>query len=157
MPTSAVYPKKLAAIAGTRQAIYMKAFALSLSAFALFACGTSFGHIQGVTRIEVRDNQNRQLAVIENTQQIADVMQFVNARTGGWKVPWYGVPIPTLIANFYAERTLLGHFGAGVNFFECQRDGGFFSRSADASELLQFEKLVGSKRKRNDFPLTADR
>ena len=126
----------------------MKAFALSLSALVLFACGTSFEHIRGVTRIEVRDNQNRPLALIENSQQIAETMQFVNARSGGWKVPWYGVPVPTLIADFYADKTLLGHFGAGANFFECQRDGGFYSRAATEAELVEFERLLGAKRKR---------
>lgn len=148
MPPSAVYPKILAAVAGTRQAISMKAFALSLSALALFACGTSLEHIRGVTRIEVRDNHDKPLAVIENSGQIAAVMQFVNARSGGWKVPWYGVPVPTLIANFYADKTLLGHFGAGANFFECQREGGFYSLSATAAELGEFERLVGARRKR---------
>lgn len=125
----------------------MKAFALSLSALALFACGTSFEHIRGVTRIEVRDNQNRPLTVIENAQQITEATQFVNARSGGWKVPWYGVPVPTLIANFYADKTLLGHFGAGANFFECQREGGFYSLSATEAELIEFERLIGAKRK----------
>lgn len=125
----------------------MKAFALSLSALALFACSTSFEHIRGVTRIEVRDNQNRPLTVIENAQQITEATQFVNARSGGWKVPWYGVPVPTLIANFYADKTLLGHFGAGANFFECQREGGFYSLSATETELVEFEKLIGAKRK----------
>lgn len=147
MVASAVYPKILAAAAGTQQAMRMKAFALSLSALALFACGTSFEHIRGVTRIEVRDNHDRPLAVIENSGQIAAVMQFVNARSDGWKVPWYGVPVPTLIANFYADKTLLGHFGAGANFFECQREGGFFSLSAMEAELIEFERLVGAKRK----------
>lgn len=126
----------------------MKRFALSCSALALFACGTSFEHIKGVTRIEVRDNQDRPLAVIDNAQKIGEIMQFVNARTDGWKVPWYGVPVPTLIANFYADKTLLGHFGAGANFFECQRSGGFYSLSATETELGEFERLVGSKRKR---------
>lgn len=124
----------------------MRAFALSFCALALCACGTSFEHIRGVTRIEVRNNQNRPLAVIENAQQITETMQFVNARSGGWKVPWYGVPVPTLIANFYADKTLLGHFGAGVNFFECQRAGGFYSRSATNMELGEFERLLGAKR-----------
>lgn len=126
----------------------MKRFALGFSALALFACGTSFEHIKGVTRIEVRDNQNRQRAVIDNAQKIVEIMQFVNARTDGWKVPWYGVPVPTLIANFYADKSLLAHFGAGANFFECQREGGFYSRGATEAELTEFERLIGSKRQR---------
>ncbi len=126
----------------------MKRFALSFSALALFACGTSFEHIRSVTRIEVRDNHDKPLAVIENSGQIGEVMQFVNARSDGWKVPWYGVPVPTLIANFYADKTLLGHFGAGANFFECQREGGFYSLTTTEAELSEFERLVGAKRRR---------
>ncbi|MFO1471739.1 MAG: hypothetical protein U1F27_11960 [Turneriella sp.] len=56
--------------------------------------------------------------------------------------------MPTLIANFYADKPLLRHFGAGANFFECQREGGFYSRAATEVELGEFERLVGAKKQR---------
>lgn len=125
----------------------VKAIVVLMSTLAFFSCGTSFEQIRGVTRIEIRDNQNRSLRTITEPLQVNQVMQFINARSTQWKVPWAGVPVPTLIADYYQGTEFAGHFGAGANFFECQRAGGFYSRLASEEELQAFETLVGAKRK----------
>jgi hypothetical protein len=95
-----------------------------------------------VTRIDVRTNLDVPITTITDQSQIASVVAFVNARADKWETPWYGVPVPTVVANFYRDKTFLGHFGVGSNFFEIHRSGDFFSRSASDPERLEFMKLL---------------
>jgi hypothetical protein len=114
-----------------------------LLAFALLGCKThSFPPFENVTRIEVRTNLNSPISTITDKQEVASILAFVNARSEQWGAPWYGVPVPTMVANLYAGTAFLGHFGVGTNFFELQRSGGFFSRSASDAERKEFMKLL---------------
>ena len=61
--------------------------------------------------------------------------------------PWYGVPVPTIVADFYDGETFKGHLGVGSSFFETQREGDFWSKSAPRSEIQQFLSLVGVSEK----------
>jgi hypothetical protein len=108
------------------------------------ACqSTSFPPVENVVRIEVRTNSDASIKTITDEQTIMSILAFVNKRSGGWETPWYGVPVPTVVANLHSSSTLLGHFGVGANFFETQRKGGFFSRSATVAERRQFMELLG--------------
>ncbi|MBX3302441.1 MAG: hypothetical protein KF693_09520 [Nitrospira sp.] len=112
-------------------------------AFALLGCKTySFSPFENVTRIEVRTNSNAPISTITDKSQVASVLVFVNARSDQWGTPWYGVPVPTVVANLYAGTTFVGHFGVGASFFELHRSGGFFSRSASDAERREFMKLL---------------
>jgi hypothetical protein len=114
-----------------------------LTAFALAGCQThSFPPFENVIRIEVRTNLDAPISTITDKQQISSIMAFVNARSERWEVPWYGVPVPIVVANLYGSSTFLGHFGVGSNFFELQRSGGFFSRSASDAERKEFMNLL---------------
>jgi len=115
-----------------------------LITLALSGCEThSFPSLQNVTRIDVRTNLNAPIAAVTDQSQIASVMAFVNARPDKWEAPWYGVPVPTVVANFYQETTFLGHFGVGANFFATHRSGDFFSRPASEAERREFMRLLG--------------
>jgi hypothetical protein len=121
----------------------MRFAAALLIVLALAACEThSFPPLQHVTRIDVRTNLDAPITTITDQSQIASVVAFVNARSDKWKAPWYGVPVPTVVANFYREETFLGHFGVGSDFFEIHRSGAFFSRSASDVERREFMKLL---------------
>ncbi|MBX3334106.1 MAG: hypothetical protein KF876_08280 [Nitrospira sp.] len=115
-----------------------------LLAFALLSCKTdSFPPFEHVTRIEVRISTDGLASTITDESQVESILAFVNARSDQWDTPWYGVPVPTVVANLYAGATFLGHFGVGANFFELHRSGGFFSRSALDGERREFMKLLG--------------
>lgn len=105
-------------------------------------CTTTFPEVQRVDRVAVRDNQSHPIAEISAADRIEKLQQFINARRTGWQVPLGGAPVPTLIANLYADGQFVGHFGAGANFFACHRDGGFYSRSASEAELNEFRNLI---------------
>ena len=45
-------------------------------------------------------------------------------------------------AEFYSGSDFKGSFGIGENFFESQRNGGFFSKSAAPSEVRRFLDLL---------------
>ncbi len=111
------------------------------------ACATTYTlpAFRKVTHCEVRTNLNELRRRIDRPEQLAAVIAFVNARRDGWTVPWYGVPVPKRNAYCYANSKLLGHFGAGQNFFGAQQEGGFFSREATRTELDEFLRLVGEQ------------
>lgn len=113
-----------------------------VSLFGLARCATTFPELQKFDRVVLRDNHDKPLGEISNAARIESIRRFINTRRSGWQVPLAGVPVPTLIANLYAGEQFIGHFGAGANFFECQREGGFYSRTANADELREFRKLV---------------
>lgn len=114
-----------------------------LLAFALLSCKTdSFPLFEHVTRIEVRTKSDAPISTITDKSQVASILAFVNARSDQWDTPWYGVPVPTVVADLYAGTVFLGHFGVGASFFELHRDGGFFSRAASDAERREFIKLL---------------
>ncbi|HZU37333.1 MAG TPA: hypothetical protein VFA18_15525 [Gemmataceae bacterium] len=47
------------------------------------------------------------------------------------------------MAYFYDGKTLKGHFGVGLNFFEVQREGDFVSKEASEEECQTFLSLIG--------------
>ena len=54
---------------------------------------------------------------IRRQEDIDALRAFVNDRLSGWYDPWYGTPIATVRAYFWKEKSLVGMFGAGGNFF----------------------------------------
>jgi hypothetical protein len=62
----------------------------------------------------------------------------VDSRRTNWGTPWLGVPVPTVEVKFFDGDKGKGSFGAGSDFFETQREGGFFSKNASPSEIRGF-------------------
>ena len=115
-------------------------------ALALFCgCGgISFPELRGVTKAEVRTNQNELIREISDPEQIRQLVTFVNARRTGWGDRFDGVPVPERVVNFYEGNEFRGHFGWGKDFFETQRDNrGFFSREANPEEVKEFRRILG--------------
>lgn len=119
------------------------AFLVVLVAVLCTACeSTSFPPFENVVRIEVRTNLDAPIKAITDEQAVKSIVAFVNERSSGWETPWYGVLVPTVIANLYSGSTFLGHFGVGANFFETQRRGDFLSRPATDDERKKFMALL---------------
>jgi len=116
---------------------------LILAVAALAGCenGRTFPPLHDITRLEARTNMDS-LGSIVDARRVAAVVAFVNARRGNWKQPWAGVPVGTLGVTFFAGHEVRGSFRAGSDFFECQRDGDFFSRDATASEISEWRALL---------------
>jgi hypothetical protein len=108
---------------------------------AVSACGRSFPPIEGTTRIDIRSSHDS-LASITDAAGVTRVVAFVNARRSGWGKPWAGVPIGELGVTLYRERKVQGSFIVGHDFFVTQRDGDFFSRSAEVTDVAAFRDLI---------------
>jgi hypothetical protein len=118
---------------------------MTASAFFCGCGGVSFPELKGVTRAEVRTNQDKLIKEISDPGQIRQLVAFVNARRTGWGSRIDGVPVPERVVNFYEGEKFAGHFGWGRDFFETQRDDrGFFSREADPEEVKEFQRIIGA-------------
>lgn len=100
--------------------------------------------VKGANRIVVSDGRSGSSLKISDPMRVREISEFVNQRTAGWggASGLFGVPIPGVVVEFYQGDEILGHFGAGANFFETQRDGTFASRPASDAELRLFKELV---------------
>lgn len=96
-----------------------------------------------VTRIVVTGRGGAEVETVKDARRIEAIVLFANARNHGWGTPWSGVPVPAFGATFYADGRCQGSFGAGPGFFESQRQGGFYSRDAEAEEVDEFARLLG--------------
>ncbi len=59
-----------------------------------------------------------------------------------WRSPWFGIPVPIVEVQFFDGQQGKGSFGVGKDFFETQREGGFFSKGASPSEVASFFDAV---------------
>lgn len=125
------------------------ALTLGVAACQGAAAPPPFRSIGQTSRIVVVANHGVDtLATITDTARIRALVAFVDARRDGWKVPWFGVPIPRVTAGFFRTADARGavhYFGAGPGFFEASsQPGDFASRSASAPEVSEFLRLVGA-------------
>jgi hypothetical protein len=122
--------------------------ALFISA-ALVSCGRpvrDFSAIGPVTTITVSGMGASNLSKkITDTQTISQIVAFTDAHRSGWSVPWYGIPVPSVVVEFYNGTEFKGSFGVGKNFLETQRDGGFFSQSAAPDVIDSFLAMLAPK------------
>ena len=79
---------------------------------------------------------------VSDPKDLSRIAAFVDSRRTDWGVPWYGVPVPIVEVRFFDGQQAKGSFGVGRNFFETQRQGGFFSKSASPSEIRGFYEVV---------------
>lgn len=80
---------------------------------------------------------------VTDPQKVSRIVDFVDSHRTGWIKPPYGIPVPTVSAEFYNGTAFKGSFGAGNAFFETQREGGFFSQSTSSREVHSFLDLLG--------------
>jgi hypothetical protein len=104
----------------------------------------AFPAFQEVSRIVVRQRSS-EVRTITDPKSVRQVVGLANKHLNGWEVPWYGIPVPAWDIQVYSRDTFLGSFGAGNNFFGTHREGGFFSKSATASEVQEFYRLIGAR------------
>lgn len=50
--------------------------------------------------------------------------------------------MPKVEAEFFDGQRFKGSFGVGENFFETQREGGFFSKTASSNGVREFLTLL---------------
>jgi hypothetical protein len=104
-----------------------------------------FGPLGPVSQIDVWIHQrdgSSDIFTIRDPKEIATVVAFVDQRSGDWRTPWYGIPVPTIEARFYDGKMFKGHFGVGRNYFECQRDGVFVSKHASDAGIHEFLNAI---------------
>jgi hypothetical protein len=110
-------------------------------------CGVgdqTFPLVGAVTEIRIVGRNHEKLAApISDRRLVSQIVAFVDTERQGWNAPLGGIPVPTIVAEFYDGDIFKGHFGAGRNFFETQRVGGFFSKNANPDQVEQFLQLLG--------------
>lgn len=118
---------------------------------AVVSCGPpsarDFPTIGRVTIITVSGTGASNLSKkITDSQRISRIVAFVDAHRSGWGTPWYGVPVPSVVVEFYDGPEFKGHFGVGKNFLETQRDdSGFFSQSVTSDQVTTFLELLAPR------------
>jgi hypothetical protein len=109
-------------------------------------CGTtgkSFSPLGSVTLIKVKKNNGvRVREDISELRLINQIVEFVDSNRKDWGRPWYGIPVPTVNLEFYDGQIFKGSFGLGKNFFETQRDGGFWSKDVPADQVGRLADLL---------------
>jgi hypothetical protein len=80
---------------------------------------------------------------ISDQRKISQIIAFVDSRRKSWETPAFGIPVPTVTAEFFNGSEFQGSFGAGRDFFETQREGVFCSREASPNDLRHFFDLLG--------------
>src|ERR1700735_2679695 len=102
---------------------------------------STLGPVTSVT--VVGPDGSKQLVKITDQQVVFQIVSFFDSRRTDWETPWYGIPVPTVTAEFFDGAQFKGSFGSGANFFETQREGVFCSQSASPSEVRRFLDLLG--------------
>jgi hypothetical protein len=133
-----------------RAAAVIVVFVITLLAVAAFVLGhhkrnlRDFSTLGSVTGVTVSGpGGSKELVKITDPQAVTQIVAFVDSRRKGWETPWYGIPVPTVTAEFFDGAQFKGSFGSGTNFFETQREGVFCSQSASPSEVRRFLDLLG--------------
>jgi hypothetical protein len=75
---------------------------------------------------------------ISDPKDLSRIAAFVDSRRINWGTPWFGVPVPFVEVQLFDGEKGQGSFGVGRDFFETQREDGFFSKSASPSEIRGF-------------------
>jgi hypothetical protein len=79
---------------------------------------------------------------ISDPKDLSRIVTFVDSQRDNWSAPWFGIPVPIVEIQLFDGQQAKGSFGAGMDFFETQRDGGFFSKSASPTEIHSFFDAV---------------
>ena len=119
-----------------------------LLAHAATGCGPSdlppFPDFAGATRVVVTSRGGSDtLAAVADPARVAAITRFVDARNAAWEVPWAGIPVPRVRADFWRGGEFLGSFGVGSDGFTTQREGTFAARDASEADRAAFLDVLG--------------
>jgi hypothetical protein len=79
---------------------------------------------------------------ISDPQDLSRIVTFVDSERANWSTPWFGVPVPIVEVQLFDGQHARGSFGVGKDFFEAQREGGFFSKNVSPREIRSFFDAV---------------
>ena len=119
-------------------------FVVLLTAASLLACGGNkrdFPPLGPVTtaNLWVTANDGSKYGwKISDPKDLSRIVIFVDSQRANWGTPWFGIPVPFVEVQLFDGQQTKGSFGVGKDFFETQRDGSFFSKSAAASDIRGF-------------------
>jgi len=80
---------------------------------------------------------------ISDPKDLSRIVNFVDSQRVNWGTPWYGIAVAFLEVQLFDGQQLKSSFGVGKNFFETQRNGGFFSKNATPNEIRGFLDSLG--------------
>jgi hypothetical protein len=104
----------------------------------------NFTELRRANRIVIVTNRfDKVLRTIDDSQEVAKVVTFVEREAEGWDVPWYGAPVPKINITFYAGHRLVNTVGIGPNFLGTQFKGNFYSKEIDSATRAAVLDLVG--------------
>lgn len=106
--------------------------------------------LAGADRIEVRVDGDTAVLLrrqITDPAAIARIRAYIEARPGRWARSWHTPPAARVRATFYRDSSIVGWFGAGINYLQAPTlEGPLATRRAKPEELEEFERLLGVPR-----------
>lgn len=109
-------------------------------------CGghsVTFDHLNGATRIEIFDMNNRQLATVTDRAKIDSVLSILAAHTTGWSERLSSGSIPDVALRFFRGDVHVGTVGIGPNYLTDDPSRSFTSTAVTAAEIAHLCSLVG--------------
>jgi hypothetical protein len=115
-----------------------------LMAVSLLACGRNkrdFSPVGPVTTANLwvsASDGSKYGFKISDPKDLSRIVTFVDSQRANWGTPWFGIPVPFVEVQLFDGQQTKGSFGVGKDFFETQREGGFFSKNTSPSEIHNF-------------------
>ena len=125
----------------------IKTAGMILSLITLFQGGcehyTSLPEMTSVSSVFIVTNERKRIKEIADPKQMREIVDFVNMQRTNWRSPAAGVPVPSVILEFYEGDQFKGTFGVGNGFFETQRSGSLLSKRISHEDEKRFLDLIG--------------
>jgi hypothetical protein len=96
-----------------------------------------------VTLLKVTKDGKEIRANISDDRSIRKIIEFVDARNGGWEKLLFGTHLPSINIEFYDGEDHKGSFGIRKRFLETQRRDEFWSKEATPDESARFLDILG--------------
>lgn len=130
----------------------MRNWRIGLALSAIVACreagpgkNIDFDVLRLADRVEVRTAADRPVITLTGRQPIELAVSFIQDHRAGWREPWYGPNIPSLMLYFYKGDRKLGGFGLTREtlVIDPTMGVGWVSRKIDSDEADRFLKQLG--------------
>lgn len=142
-------PDRLFAVEGIDQVRY---WALGFVVMSTLAChdtgpgkSIEFDVLRTAKRIEVRSADDQLVTTVTSPSLIRTALSFIERHRDGWREPWYGPNVPTLMLYFYEHDRKRGGFGVSRDalIVDPTMGVGWLSRHISKDELAPFLKQMG--------------